>query len=141
MIWDIHTVDKVKRAYTSLRVDMLRPDADKALAKTREHVCGCLIDYTAHKFGVTVHPVDVRFEVTPDMFVGRTEVLASWHPSTTAVELFGGPDDGQLLVVPRRHLFLRLLMPPAAMRSPMYSEAYDYAGWDDTTRRWVYRHR
>lgn len=149
MIWDLNKVYDVKRMFASsvhddLSLKYMTVDA------ARTYVAEQLQVYGKRTLNVKLHMADIRLHVERDKVRLHTKMTAAWHPSTTAVEFKHGPHDGELMVMEPRLLFSRFFFPQ--LRNPVYAMepddvlptvaidhlAYDYTGWDEDARRWIY---
>jgi hypothetical protein len=151
MIWDLKTIRNVSRLYCQTTVDLLRPDPEEAKKATRIMSAEKLQRLGKLMFDVTLHLADIQFKENYDDSHGRVEISAAWRPSTKAVEFHHGPRDGELMVVDERLLFTRIVLPyqsgvTYALGGDLKLEplviqhlAYDYAGWNEAQRRWIYR--
>lgn len=150
MIWDLFKVYDVKRMFASSVHDdysLSRMTLDAA----RTYAAEQLQVYGKRTLNVTLHMADIRLHAERDAVLLQTTLTAAWHPSTTAVEFRHGPHDGELMVMEPRLLFSRFFFPQ--LRDPVYAMepedlyptvaidhlAYDYAGWDQDGRRWIYK--
>jgi hypothetical protein len=151
MIWDLNKVYDVKLMYASGTYDDMS-FARMTLTAARTYVAEQLQTYAKRTLNVTLHMADIRLHSEHDAVLLHTTLTAAWHPSTTAVEFRHGPHDGELMVMEPRLLFSRFYIPQ--LRNPLYAMspedlhttvavdhlAYDYAGWDENYRRWIYRY-
>lgn len=149
MIWDLNKVYDVKLMYASSTHDDMSL-ARMPLTAARTYVAEQLQMYGKRTLNVTLHMADIRLHAEHNAALMHTTLTAAWHPSTTAVEFRHGPHDGELMVMEPRLLFSRFYFPQLRSLYAMEPEdqfptvavdhlAYDYAGWDETYRRWIYR--
>jgi hypothetical protein len=150
MIWDLFKVYDVKRMFSqSTHDDLSLSRMPLDIAKT--YVAEQLQMYGKRTLNVKLHMADIRVNVEREAVLPYTKLTASWHPSTTAVEFRNGPHDGELMVMEPRLLFSRFYFAvlhrsaieigPDALYPVVATEhlAYDYDGWDEDARRWIYR--
>jgi hypothetical protein len=152
MIWDLFKVYDVKRMFSqSTHDDLSLSRMPLDIAQT--YVAEQLQMYGKRTLNVKLHMADIRVNVEREAVLPYTKLTAAWHPSTTAVEFKNGPHDGELMVMEPRLLFSRFFF--TQLRNPLYAMkpdddlyptavtidhlAYDYAGWDEDARRWIYR--
>ena len=99
--------------------------------------------------GVIIVREDIEYRVDPDELIPRLKVTARWHPKTTGGLLIGGPAGGKVVALaPELH---RRGVTVIVNRDelPVWREGtgavkvdtlfYQYAGWSEIKRLWVYR--
>jgi hypothetical protein len=154
MIWDLNTVREVKQLYVSARVDEHFLQQGKyAVDVMAKKAFRRLQEMSAH-LGVTLYPEDIAaLKLDRPSADFRTEYHFAWRPVRQAAELHGGAADGSVHAVETIDLDDITLEAPA--EEPSWNPAsephiltfavkpitYTYAGWNDSTRNWVYRLR
>lgn len=106
----------------------------------------------AHTFGLVLDPRDLRFMAGPRHPKAPVRTVgAKWAPRTRRVELLGGQNDGVMTNVPRlRERFVVPLQGPPVWdlwrpddmgpeELEQTSEAYDFYGWHESRRIWLYK--
>lgn len=149
MIWDLTTVHAVSRLRASAVVDLLAQQRDGALEAVRKMTGERLQQLAQHKAGVIVHMADISWREEPAE-CEMLRVIAAWRPATHAVEFRNGQRDGEQMIVQEQLLFKPIRFPQAPSNvftlstecklEPMLLThlEYDYTGWHESARRWIY---
>lgn len=157
-IWTRQQVEQVRGTRTTTLVDKVSiARGVGVVAATQGVMLKAFVAY-CHPFAVEVHPGDIVFTVedeerpsdAPHRMPHAVRVTARWSPSTNEAEFVGGPMDGQTCalrdigrpveVAVRRAILLgheRAQHPADAITFDRVLYAPD--GWNEATRRWVYR--
>ena len=151
VIWDRKTVFDVERLYVESWLDQWEIDlhGDDVLAANRDRLANVLTQ-SAHSFAVEIHRDDVAFSEVADLApfgAFGVRFRAHWAPATYEVELRGGEKDGTVFTWRRLRKPLVFAVAREVMLTPRDAGlsvllprtiTYDFAGWSETERRWVY---
>jgi hypothetical protein len=152
-ILDIAGVDAIKRQYVSVRVDDLSLHLREGFLEAAAHKAARRLQETAALLNAPIFEADVVMHRKPrDEDTFTTELQFAWRPTNRPVELHGGPGHGEVLEVPNApYTTVKVFLPPAPLWAEFHEAeapvttpeplSYEYAGWNTTTRRWVYRLR
>lgn len=150
--WTLEQISNVRGLWAETTVDEARTTQADALWDAVRSELFKTLRHMAHPFAVELDGGDLEFHKSdvadrPWMFT----VKARWNPSTHEVELRGGPADGRILAVARVGESLKVpvltapvylmdadLYDPTGDLTPSNAIRYDYAGWNESGRRWVY---
>lgn len=154
-ILDIAGVDAIKRQYVSARVDDVSLRLRKGFLEGVARKATRQLQETAALLHAPIFEEDVQMHQKPtDKGTSTTELQFAWRPTNRPVELHSGPCHGEVLEVPNAPYtnVINFLHPepflapfwedsPEPTPEPIEPLAYEYAGWNTSTRRWVYRLR
>lgn len=149
MIWNLETVHRVRHAYVRAAVDLYVADFAGAKEHARQLTGERLQLLGQDRMGVVLHMADVAWAEHPDMDRGQVILTAHWQPKTAAVEFHHGQRDGDVMILAPDLLHKRVRltqlaapsfvsMTPDAMPVPTEHLSYDWSGWNETSRRWIY---
>lgn len=148
--WTLHQIGQVRGLWAQADVDveLLMKHEVEVAAATRAELFDQLRHH-AHPLAVELHIDDM--ELLRKDFAEKPWLVtfqARWNPSTNAVEMRGGPIDGAVYTVqkvgePIKVPTLNAARPwlhddaaPATITSN--TVLYEYTGWNEAERRWVY---
>jgi hypothetical protein len=101
--------------------------------------------------GVMIDRQDIEYRVDPDGVIPVLKVLARWNPKTTEGLLIGGPVGGKRYTLPPELHRRGMVVAVQDHSKPLFDESatvdtvthttvfYQYAGWSEIRRLWVYR--
>jgi hypothetical protein len=146
---DLATVRALEKLTVEVRVsgglrrgDFVRTLRRRAVAKLNDLAASYAVDLTAEDIVYSVLPGK------PDVF-GCNNYRCRWEPTGLAVELSGGPKDGQEIQLssPRQHIRFQVLSPAwrevmaapdAPPVAPKVNYVYEIVGYNLASRRWVF---
>lgn len=155
--WTVEQIAQAERIYGKVFVDeaVIARAAMDVMTAVRNKMFREMSG-VAHTFGLELHSGDLEFHERPasvDEGEPRftTRVEARWRPTTKEVELCGGPRDGEVMAFkyaghPMSLIEVVAPVNPFAERdtspAPLVEThriSYLLTGWNEATRRWVYR--
>lgn len=152
-ILDLAGVDAIKRQYVSVRVDDVSLRLREGVLEATARKAARRLQETVALLNAPIFEDDVLMHRKPrDETTMTTELQFAWRPTNRPVELHCGPCHGEVLEVPNAPYtsVINFLQPdtmpqwdadPDMAPVPVTPLSYEYAGWNTTTRRWVYRLR
>lgn len=157
MIWTPRQVAAVEGYTFSQAVDesqLHRAAAEDGTNPMMDYVRNHLFEglkRAVESLGVIIDKDDLEYRVDPDENIPVVKVMARWNPPTRRGLLIGGPVGGKLLsMAPELHR-RGVTVAVQDHSKPLFSDSnvvdtvtnttlfYQYAGWSEIRRLWVYR--
>jgi len=152
-IWDRQQVHAVRRCGIQYSVDMeaIVRSGGEVISYTKERMAYELVRAIQEAVVVDAHREDIAFtEAERDEPFNARIIRGRWNPPSCVVSFAGGPSDGVLMEVHRDLLFKPIRIPyerrttweiepdeefPTSLAGSLQ---YEWAGWNNTRRHWVY---